>query len=401
MDIKRQKLWVFSELFFPEETSTAYILTKISEKLSQKYDVEVICTYPSYDNFNKRLTLQNNNIKVTRIKSFKGNKNNNIHRILKFGYLSIAFAIHLATKVKKKDHVFTVTNPAPFLILAAIIKTIKKFRLTILVHDVFPENTIPASYMNPKSIVYKLLKVIFTKAYSKYDTIIVLGRDMLELFRKKLTHYKKQPHVVVIENWADTEHISPQASNSKSAAAEDKIVFQFAGNLGAIQGLDYLFSVISKITNDHLLFAFIGNGKLKEPLETMAKEQGLKNIIFKPPFKRVEQNEVLNSCDIGIVSLSKGMQGLGVPSKTYNILSAGKPILFIGDKESEISLLVKEHNIGYSFGYMEEEELIHFLNALNPEIARKHFQEKGQKARCIAKTLYSEESILTKYLELI
>ena len=41
------------------------------------------------------------------------------------------------------------------------------------------------------------------------------------------------------------------------------------------------------------------------------------------------------------------MLGLGVPSKTYNILCAGKPILYIGDINSEIAILIKENNVGY------------------------------------------------------
>lgn len=41
------------------------------------------------------------------------------------------------------------------------------------------------------------------------------------------------------------------------------------------------------------------------------------------------------------------MYGLGVPSKTYNILASGRPILFFGPKNSEIDLLVRENGIGY------------------------------------------------------
>ncbi len=396
----RKKMWVFSELFFPEETSTAYILTQISRTFSKKYDVEVVCTYPAYDNTSvgEKLDTKLKDIKITRIKSFKGNKNNNLVRILKFIYLSLGFAYYFAFKTKKGDNVFLVTNPAPFLIFAALLKPVKKVKLNILVHDVFPENTVPAKYMRPGSVFYQILKWLFEKAYTNYDTIVVLGRDMQTLFQKKLQKSYKKPVIAVIENWADTRNIFPKANDSFT---KKKVVLQFAGNLGAIQGLDSLFAVIAEVKNDLLEFHFIGTGKLKARLQNFTNEKSLGNVIFKPPFKRGMQNETLNECSIGLVSLAEGMTGLGVPSKTYNILAAGKPILFIGDSASEISMLIKEHNVGWAFDFQERIALIDFLNSLNPEKIANDILEKGSKARSLAEGYYSEEVILEKYLDLI
>ena len=44
-----EKLWIVSELFYPEETSTSYLLTKIANAMSNKYDVNVICCNGKYD----------------------------------------------------------------------------------------------------------------------------------------------------------------------------------------------------------------------------------------------------------------------------------------------------------------------------------------------------------------
>jgi len=38
------------------------------------------------------------------------------------------------------------------------------------------------------------------------------------------------------------------------------------------------------------------------------------------------------------------MLDLGVPSKSYNIMATGKPILVIKNKKSEINLYAKEFN---------------------------------------------------------
>jgi len=40
----RRRLWVLSELYHPEETSTGYVVTKIAEGLAADFDVRVLCS---------------------------------------------------------------------------------------------------------------------------------------------------------------------------------------------------------------------------------------------------------------------------------------------------------------------------------------------------------------------
>ena len=96
---------------------------------------------------------------------------------------------------------------------------------------------------------------------------------------------------------------------------------------------------------------------------------------------------VLAACDIALVTLQEGMYGLGVPSKTYNILASGRPILFLGPKDSEIDLLVREKGIGYC-GWPEQWD-------------RTVLVEMGKKARVLAETEYSESVILNRFLKAI
>ena len=121
MENKKIKLWIFTELFYPEETSTSYILTKIANRLSQKYNVEVVCGEPVYGKNEKTTYFSvDSSIKISRVKSFKGNKDNTLSRIFRFLTLSISFFLKLIFSVKKNDKVFIVTNPAPFLVLVSL-----------------------------------------------------------------------------------------------------------------------------------------------------------------------------------------------------------------------------------------------------------------------------------------
>jgi hypothetical protein len=64
----------------------------------------------------------------------------------------------MLTKIQKGDKVCLVTNPASIVPVAVLLSKIKKFELTILVHDVFPENLVPVKLMKSAGFVFKMLK---------------------------------------------------------------------------------------------------------------------------------------------------------------------------------------------------------------------------------------------------
>lgn len=400
---KTKKLWIVTELFYPEETSTSYILTKIANKLCENYEVHVICGPEAYElaSTMTRSTLTlNKAINVHRVSNVNLDKNKLLFRIIRFIILSIKLSLSLSKKVNKKDKVLIVTNPAPLLLFVSIIKKIKKFHLSILVHDVFPENTIPAGiFKSKKNVIYGLIKAIFDKAYSTADRLIVLGRDMKEVLFDKT----KNASISIIENWADIHSIfSKDRAIWTSFSQKDKnlIHIQYAGNIGRVQGLMELLSIIKEANNPLLHFNFIGEGALKSEMILFVDKNNMNNISFLGSYKRDEQNNILNSCDLSVVTLSSGMYGLGVPSKTYNILAAGKPIIFIGDKNSEIGLLIDENEIGYCFSPNDREQLLLFLKNLSLNELDK-LTAMGNKARCLAEIKYSEENILNKYLQIL
>lgn len=396
-----RKFWIVTELFYPDETSTSYILTKVANALTWKYEVNVICSEPhsKVSDFQNDYTNLHPEVKIIRKKSIEEDKHNLLKRAARFFQLSASLSWSLFKKLEINGKVLTVTNPVPLIIFMALLKKVKKFHWSVLVHDVFPENSIPAGIMNSESKwSYKILKFIFDRAYSSADQFIVLGRDMEEVVRKKTGNKVK---TLVIENWGDTKTIFPKNKSEILPENSDlryKTVFQYAGNIGRVQGLQQLLKIASTLKNQNIHFQLIGNGAVKEELEDFVKKNSLLNVSFQGSYTREEQNEILNSADVAIVTLAKGMYGLGVPSKTYNILAAGKPILYIGEKNSEIDRLVREQEIGYSFTIDDISGLEKFFNNFDVQ-EFEQLKRKAVNARRIAEELYSEEKILQKFYE--
>lgn len=367
---RRQRLWIITELFPPEETSTAYIMGEIADVLSTKYKVGVICGPEIYDKSRKisKVDFHQGNYQIYRAEVKTYNKNSIIGKGKSFLSTSLSL-YHLAKKyIQRGDKVLMVTNPAPLIVLMSRLRKRRQFDLNILVHDVFPENISAAGLTLP---FYSMIKSLFDKAYSNADSLIAIGRDMKDVLLQK-TRGKVPIHI--IENWGDFEGIKPIEMPEMN-----KIILEYAGNIGRVQGLE---KIVTELPEDIELH-FYGSGALEQFLKDKQKS----NVYFHGPYSRNEQTEILGASNICLVTLNECMYGLGTPSKTYNILAAGRPILYFGPPNSEIALLISEHNIGYC-AWPERWDI-------------DELREKGRNAREIGAKLYTKEVVLNKFIDII
>jgi glycosyltransferase involved in cell wall biosynthesis len=391
------RYWIISELFYPEEVSTGYVMTKIAEKINESESVGVICGPSGYQSGVLKAKYElSESILVKRVNVPRFNKNNLLFRILGFFFLTTGIAFKILLHVKRGDKLVLVTNPPTLLPVTAFLKMLKGFHFVIIVHDVFPENAVAGGMINKKSVLYKFLLSIFNWSYRVSDRLIVVGSDMKELFNEKVGI--KKP-ISVITNWADHTVIFPMESSRFSenyrSESKNKILIQFAGNIGRVQGLEQLFRLLGKIKNHSWYLVLIGDGAQKEHLEVMVREMGISNIQFLPSRSRDEQNEFLNACDLGLVTLSPGMFGLGVPSKVYNIFSAGKPVLYIGDRNAEISRYIHENDAGWTFSWDEEEAITDFFEKIHQ--IKSEIPSKGVNARRLTEKSFTKDIILEHY----
>lgn len=395
-----QKIWLVSEVFFPEEVATSYIMTEIALSLANYKDIEVhvICGPEDYEK--KTNTFDHSYIQklnVHRVRFFNFNKNKSISRLIRILGLSLALFFVGAFKIKRRDKVFLVTNPATVIPLYSFLKKLIGFNYTILVHDVFPENLIVAKYIKSKNLIYSILKSIFDFSYKAADTLIVLGIDMQELLISK-TNFPSNK-VEIIQNWADTENVYPIPIEQNKLINEElssKIIIQYAGNFGPLQNLIELMEIIRRTENPEIHFVFVGRGAKEAEMKKYKEEHNMLNVSFWPAFNRFNQNEYLNACHFGVVSLTDELIGLGVPSKSYNIMATGKPIIFIGNNKTEIAQMLENQKCGLCFAFNEPLKLVSFFNSLSKNQYEEYLY-LGKNGVHLANNLFSKENILLKF----
>jgi colanic acid biosynthesis glycosyl transferase WcaI len=208
---------------------------------------------------------------------------------------------------------------------------------------------------------------------------------------------------VIVTNWADIETISPKSRQEnrllKQLGIEGKIVFQYSGNMGRTHGLETILEAAVLLEGEESIhFLLIGSGAKRHGVETYLAGSRLRNVTLLPLQPRQDLSDTLNACDVAIISFVKGTAGISVPSRMYNIMAAGKPILAVADDTSELALVVREENIGWVVRPGDKNALADAIQ--NAQSAPRKLKELGERARAAAMK-YSRSHAVDSYRSLI
>lgn len=347
-----QRLWVVSEVYYPEETSTGYYLTRIAEGLADDFDVKVLCGQPNYSargviapkhEFHK-------NVEIFRATGTTLDKNVIIFRLLNMFTLGLSVFFKALGNFRSSDKVLVVTNPPNMPFVVAVAALLKGASYTLLIHDNYPEILIAAGKLSPGSVLANTISFFNRWLYKYSAKIIVVGRDMHELLTRKTAGLDIP--IVTIPNWAELESVSPSMRSDNELLRElalgDRFVFLYAGNLGHPNDLESIVECANTLRDrKDLHFIFLGTGAKRKWLEMRVAELALENVTILDPRPRTNQRVFLNGCDVALVSLVKNMVGVSMPSRTYNILAAGRPILALTEENSELARVVQEEQVGW------------------------------------------------------
>jgi len=402
-DMER-KIWVFSELYYPEVSGTGYHLTNIAEGLANYFSVSVLCAQPTYSSRGVRATWRevHSGVQIRRCPGTTFDKNVLLLRILNVVTLSLSVFFVAVKSLRRGDQVIVVTNPPTLPFLAAAACALRGAKCAVLIYDVYPEALVAAGIGSPGSPWVRFLDWLHRRLYRSVERVIVLGRDMRTLVQAKIN--RPGPPVVIIPNWADLSGIRPSSRSENPLLRElgllEKFVIEYSGNMGRTHDLEGLVECARILKGrEDVHFLFVGSGAKAAWLNQAVKGEGLKNVTILPPQPRDELHISFTACDIAVISFVPGMAGVSVPSRMYDVIAAGKPILAVADAESELALLIQEEGVGWvvetSMPALIAEAVV---NAKSDSDALRHM---GERARRAAEEKYSYDSVIQKFRTLL
>ena len=399
----KQRLWLICELYYPEVNATGHYVTQIGTGLADEFDVNVICGQPNYLSKGIRAPARDSHKNVNRFRVWSTTLNKDVLLFRLINMLTIGSSMFLKClrQFRRGDRVLVVTAPPSLPYATALAALIKGASYIVLLHDLYPDILVAVGKTKRGSLLYNAIERLNRWLYKHANRLIVIGRDMRELVSAKASGLDVP--IVTIPNWSDLHAItpSPKEANAllQSLGIGNKFVLMYAGNIGHPTDIETIVEAADFLNEDPSIhFVFVGSGAKKAWLEKEVHSRGLRNISILGQLPREEQNTFLNACDVGLVSLIPGMLGTAMPSRTYNILAAGKPIIALTESGSELAQVIDEESVGWHTSPGDADALVAMINAARDDPQR--LLGMGERARSVAENKYSPETAVAAYGEL-
>lgn len=247
--------------------------------------------------------------------------------------------------------------PTPPATMVEVVKKIKKNQKTkvyVILRDIQPECD-ERSNISPEILertdVYNECKkpygihpvarrLLYNKSQSLYKIVDIIGcmtPGNVE-FVKKIAPYVGNNKLKVLPNWyAEPEYIAVDVQSVRDKLnLKGKFVAIFGGNIGPQQAVWNIAQLAKmNINKKDVVFLVVGRGVAKHTLEDMARRDKLTNIIFLEYMPREDYEAVLQTADIGIISLDEKYQVPTCPSKIIGYMALSKPVLAMFNKGSD------------------------------------------------------------------
>lgn len=399
------RLWVVSELYHPELTSTGYFMTGVAEGVAASREVRVLCSQPTYAARGTLapVTETHGGVHIERCAGTRFDKDRIGLRLVNLVTISLSIGWLVFRRVRRGDVVLVVTNPPTLPFVVYLAARLRRTHVVLRIEDVYPEVLTAAGMSARSSPLVRLVGAATRMLYRRMLRIVVLGRDMAALVGAKLGDHSDR--MVRIPNWGDIDGVSPLPRTSNAVLARigatDKFVIQYMGNMGRTHGVDTLAAAALRMrSSSHLHFLFIGWGARKAALEAMVAEQDVSHMTVLPGCSAAELGEHANAADVVVIAFQKGMAGVSVPSRMYNVMAAGKPILAVAESQSELAYVVLEEGIGWVVPPNDVDALVAAIETASRTPADE-LVAMGRRAREAAVSRYSKPPVIEAYTRLM
>jgi len=275
-------------------------------------------------------------------------------------------------------HLFLFSNPPT----TSFITLFCRNTYSTLIYDVYPEGLVLAKFISRKSLINKLWSKFNRRFYRKAKHIFTITKGMSEGIKK----YNPDINVQVIPLWNNSFSGIPEDKSSNNFinmhGLQNKFIVMYSGNMGKGHDIETLVQIARILkTESEIVFVFIGDGWKKPLIFNLINDLNLRNCLLLPlqPVEMLPHS--LSAADIAVVISPAETENVCTPSKVYNMLALGKPILSIAGKKSEMYRLTKKYDFGICYSNNNISDLVKFVIRLKHS---KHEYQKYHKKSLIA-----------------
>ena len=309
-------------------TPTRGISPDVRKEYKQKYAVE--------QKYNGRLT-------IVRFSLYGEGKNPLMRALRYFLSCGIQFCKCMWGKKARNCNVMFLASTPPILgLVASFVKIFRGIPFVYNLQDIFPDSLVGTSLAKKGSLLWKIGRVIENFTYKHADKIIVISEDFKKNIMAKGVPEDK---IEVVYNWVDQNavvHVDRSENKliGKYNIDPTKFYIEYSGN-------DMLLDVMKDLKTSYpeIGLVLVGEGAYKQQVEEIVRRDSLTNVTMLPFQPYEDISHVFSLGDVGIIISKPGVGSNSVPSKTWSIMSASRPVLANFD-ENEIKSILSDNNCG-------------------------------------------------------
>ncbi len=339
------KVVVVSQHYPPDPSTTAAIMAEIAEHLAARHPVLVLSGMPG----SATSDAAPNRPVVVEIRNRIPEKGALLRRAMaELAFTTRAFAAVLQ-KARRGDVVLTVTAPFMLPYAIAFAARLKGAKSALIMHDLYPDVLVMAGLIGQRSPVSVAIRGANALMFRMLDAVITIGRDTerLLLRYRGLTPGK----IRFIPNWATlAPAVRPiAADNPYRRDTPARFVVGLSGNLGFTHDpVDRVRGrALAWRTSRDIHFLLSGWGVGFERLKQLQSEARLANVTLVDRVADGDLERFLAAADVWIIPYRENVAGVSVPSRFYNLLAVGRPVILVSEPDAEAAMTVSENNLGW------------------------------------------------------
>jgi colanic acid biosynthesis glycosyl transferase WcaI len=344
------KIVLHTMYFLPDFGSAPILMDELARHLAGRgYDVEVVTTFPRTGRvglggglYSRRRT---DGFAVTRF--WTNTTSHPLGRLAAWNLYTAGALLNLRS-IRRGDLFFLRTPPLQLGLPAFGAKRLRGARVLVNVQDIHPDLAIESGILrNPAAIRFS--RALERWVYGLADRVAVISQGFR---RNLLAKGVPEAKIEVIPNWVDTDFLRPLEKDnpvSRRYGLERKFVVLYSGTISISSdlALEHVLEAAQLLAPEKdVVVVIAGEGLRKPALQARAASLGLANVAFLPFQPYGDLPALLASADALLVPLDSRKSQLSVPSKLYNFMAAGRPVLGLADPGSEVASLLAERRCG-------------------------------------------------------
>lgn len=276
----------------------------------------------------------------------------------------------------RTHEVLAASNPP----LTTLLPLFVRNKIGLYVLDLYPEALHKTGMVSARNPVVRIWAILNSVAYRRFDAIWALTPSM-----KAIIEEQYEITVDFAPAWAGEFATGEDHSFLDRQGLTGRWIVLYSGNLGREHEIEALLDCAAILTDrQDLIFVIAGDGWKKKALEERVASEGLSNVVLLPKLPGAEFSALLAHARVGVVTQSLRTADVCIPSKTFNLLASGLPVLGIGKPDSDFGELINGDGAGRVFMTDQVDGMSKFLSNLREDDAV--YGECQQQALHSAKT---------------